>query len=152
MAGDLRGHDLDSWWQNRAAFRDDANLAIDQWRMAAANLSQASRGAKQAGDAAPWSETLASLNQAGQAILSGMQAATMQLTSLSGERGQVQTEFAAEQGAVDSDCRRRVQAANDRAMEQAHASAERAAKGKVMLRKLIAAVIFIAVLYVIVRY
>lgn len=115
MAGDVRGHDLNSWWQNRAAYRDDVSLAVDQWRVAAERFSHAGGGAQAAAPAALADETLPGLTQLGQSILLALQNAVGQLNGLEAERHQAQSDFTSEQTAIDSDCRQRVQAEREKA-------------------------------------
>src|ERR1700679_600754 len=68
MAGDVRGHDLGSWWRNRIAYRDDVRLSVDQWRMTSATFAHAAAGAPPAAVAAPPDEPFASVTQAGNAM------------------------------------------------------------------------------------
>jgi Fe2+ transport system protein B len=152
MAGDVRGHDLDSWWQNRAAYRDDVNVAVDQWRVSAEQFASAAGGAPAAASAVPPNETLQSLRQLGQSVLAALKNAVAQLNGLEAEHQRAHSDFAAEQTAIESECHQRVQAERERARGKAHDASMRYEKSKVVVRKFIATLIFLVVLYVLVRF
>jgi Fe2+ transport system protein B len=152
MAGDVRGHDLESWWQNRGRYRADVSDDARQWRTEAARLSSGSGGAKAGALAAPPDETIQSAMRSGDSLLMALTAARNQLQGLEGERQQAQSDFASEQSAIESGSRQRIQAERAQAHKNAQESAVRAEKSKVIVRKISATLIFLVVLYVIVQY
>jgi hypothetical protein len=152
MAGDVRGHDLDSWWRNRARYRVDVSEAASQWRTEAERLSRAAGGARGAPLAAQPNETIGSATQSGDSVLMALMTARTQLQVMEAERQQAQSDFASEQSAIESGSRQRVQAERAQAHKDAQESAVRAEKSKVIVRKTGAALIFLVVLYVIVQY
>jgi hypothetical protein len=152
MAGDVRGHDLGSWWRNRIAYRDDVRLLVDQWRMTSATFAHAAAGAPPAAVAAPPDEPFASVTQAGNAMIAAIQRAEQELGNLDVQRSAAQAEFNAAQAAVDTDCRKRVQAERQEANRSAQAMADRVDKGKVFARRLIAVAIFVVVAYLLLEF
>jgi hypothetical protein len=151
MAGDVRGHDLGSWWTNRARYREDASGGVHQWRAEAERLSRAAGGARATAVAGPPDETLDSLTRLGASVQAALADARSQLQALEGERQQAQYYFAAEQSAIESASAQRVRQEREAAHRDANASAVRAEKSKVLVRKSIAIVFALVVLYVIVR-
>jgi hypothetical protein len=152
MAGDVRGHDLNSWWENRAAYRDELAREMNQWLAASQTFAQAASGAKPAATAEPPGETLAQLTLAGDALTLALRAAAQQLPSVEGVRATAKAEFDKEKAAVESDCRSRVQAERNNAMKRARDAADRMEKSKVALRKGLAILIFIFVAFVLLKY
>lgn len=152
MAGDIRGHDLDSWWQNRAAYRLEVSRAADQWRSAAARYSKAAGGAKPAASAVPPNETLENLGRLGESTLASLENARYQLTALDGERQEAQSDFASEQAAIRDASRQRTLAERQAAQKKAYETKVQLEKSKTVLRKFGALAIFVIVLYAIVHY
>jgi hypothetical protein len=149
MAGPVRGDDLNSWWLNRATFRQDASKNVAQWQAAAARFSKAAEGARPSSAA---NVPVDSLVRQGDAVVASLQAARARITALDQEREQAQSGYAATKNAVDAACHRRVQQEREQAGAQAYKSAVQAEKAKTTVRKLASAAIFLAVLYVIVRF
>jgi hypothetical protein len=152
MAGDVRGHDLGSWWRNRIAYRDDIRLLVNQWQTTSATFANAAGGAQPAFVAAPPDEPFASVAQTGNAMIAAIQRAEQELGDLEAERSAAQAEFKAAQAAMDTDCRKRVQTERQEASRSAQATAERVEKGKVFVRRLVAAVIFVVVAYLLLEF
>ena len=151
MAGDIRGDDVESWWKNRLAYRDTVTTAADQWRKASAEFSRASNGAAAAaaGGSSPISSDAVEL---GQTLLATVNVVTQQLGKLDAERGEVRSNFSREETAIGAECRQRIQAEREKANQSARATAERIDKSKVLVRKVVATVIFVIILYVLVEY
>jgi hypothetical protein len=151
MAGDVRGHDLESWWKNRVAYRDDATTSADQWRMASEDFSHASGGAPAAVSKETGSAT-SNLIEFGQSLLIRLNALKQRFGVLDAERQQVRSNFSQEENAIGAECRKRVQAEREEAIRRARETAERLEKGKVLTRKVVATVIFVVIAYVLVEY
>jgi hypothetical protein len=152
MAGDVRGHDLDSWWQNRAAYRLEASRAADQWRAVAARYSKAAGGAKPAALTVAPNETLENLGRLGESTLASLENVRYQLTALDGERQEAQSDFAAEQVAIQDAGRQRTLAERKAAQNKAYETKVQLEKSKTVLRKFGALAIFAIVLYAIIHY
>jgi hypothetical protein len=150
--GDVRGHDLDSWWANRGRYRADVSAEAQQWRAEAERLSRVAGGVRVAALAAPPDEYIKSAIQSGDSVLMALTVATNQLQGLETERQQAQSDLVSEQSAIESGSRQRVLAERAQANRNAQDSAVRAEKSKVIVRKAAAVLIFLIVLYVIVQY
>jgi hypothetical protein len=151
MAGDIRGHDVESWWKNRVAYRDTITTAAIQWRMASENFSHASDGARAAAPGGS-NEIASDAVGLGQTLLVRVNVLKQQLGALDTERQEARFNFSREETAIGADCRQRVQAEREEATRSARAAAERLEKSKVLVRKAVAAVIFVIILYVLAEY
>lgn len=151
MAGDVRGRDLDSWWANRAAFRQEAAQAADQWRAAAARFAGAAGGIKATAVDLP-DETLSSLNRQGERTLEALSGAQSRFAALDRERQEARSAFAAEESAIRSEGAERVRTERRSAHEKAHRTAVQLEKSKTVVRKFGALLVGLLALYVIVRF
>lgn len=150
MAGDVRGHDLESWLKNRADYRDGIAAAAERLCAAADNFSYSAEDAQpepSPGPAAP-----SNLIEMGQSLQASLNLLNHQLGSLQALRQQAQSAFAREEAAIRGDCGRRVQAEREEAARKARETAERIGKSKVLVRRLAAAGILAAILYVLAYY
>jgi hypothetical protein len=152
MAGDVRGQDLNSWWQNRADYRQDVLQTVGQWRAAASSLSKAANGVTAPLQPAAPGETLESLARQADATLKSLQGMRNEFAGLSRERQQAQNEFATEQSAIMAESDRRAKAEQHEAVQRAHSAAVMRSKLMLFARKAGALVIFGMVLYVIAEF
>lgn len=149
MAGDVRGHDLESWLTNRATYREGVTAAVDRLRAASEGFLHASDGAQ------PVAESSAAVSnpvELGQGLLFTVNSLKQQLGRLEAERQQARSGFAREDAAIREECRRRGQTEREEAARRARETAERLGKGQVLAQKLAATVIFAIVLYVLAYY
>lgn len=152
MAGDVRGADLNSWWQNRAAFRSAASQEAEQWRAAAAQFGKAAGGVKATPQSEQPNETLDSAMHQGEAVLASLQNAQRRLAALEDQRQAAQSNFTSIQRSVQSRSEQRVHAERAAAQQREYASKVQQAKSKATLRKIGAVLIFLFVMALIIRY
>src|SRR5581483_1152817 len=100
MAGDIRGSDLNSWWHNRAAYRQEIERAVDQWHQASARLTKGADGGKPSAVAHPPNETLDQFVARGEEALGRMRAVKGELASVDKDRERAQAEFSGRQNAI----------------------------------------------------
>jgi hypothetical protein len=151
MAGDVRGRDLDSWWGNRAAFRQEAAQAANQWRAAAARFAGAAGGVKATAVDSP-DETLSSLNQQGERTLEALVSAHGRFAALDRERQEARSAFAAEESAIRTEGAERVRAERQAAHQKAHHTTVQLEKSKTVVRKFGAVLVALLALYAILRF
>src|SRR5579862_594775 len=105
MAGSTRGTDIKSWWENRAALRQEVQQSLEGLR-SVAQMMASTAGDVRASTAAPApGDTVRSLTEQADGVTAALAAATQQSArlkfELEGERAafeQVQQEVAAEAG------------------------------------------------------
>jgi hypothetical protein len=153
MGSELRGADLNLWWQNRAAKRKETSQLADKLRQTAARLSQAA-GAAHADPSAPpvLNETPESLTRLADEILANLQTVSAQQSGIDGARHRAAAELQAANGAVERAAQQRSLAEDQAAMVKAHQSQAQMQKSKQALCKLAAVAIFFIVMYVIAHY
>jgi Fe2+ transport system protein B len=150
MAGDVRGTDLDSWWQNRAAYRLDATQSAEQVRGAARGFGQAAGDTVAPRGTGRPKESIEHLLDSGQAAMLSLQKASQQLATLDGQRQQAQAECTAEQSSIQAATLQRVRAERQAAHERSQQTKVQLEKSKTALRKFAAIFLFLVVFYLII--
>jgi hypothetical protein len=153
MPSDTRGTDLNSWWSNRAEFRQHSVQGAARLRETGKRLRAAVPGAKRSEEYLFFeNETVESiLQQADKALaaLAKAQAQFPKLTaSLESEKGLYQSVTNQVHGAAQQAARARV----EKAARDDFQSRRNWLVKQQQTRKIVAAVIFVLVLYVLIQY
>ncbi len=150
MPGDTRGTDLVSWWRNRSAYRHDIAQTIARLRELQTRLSAAA-GSAQPATVAP-SDSLEQLTQRAGQLLADIEEARIELpkhtTSMEADRKSLQNLVAN----VRASASQRVRDEAETAGRNRHLAAQAALKRKQNIKKISAAGIALAVLFVLYQY
>jgi chromosome segregation ATPase len=152
MAGDVRGHDLDSWRRNRAAYRDEVIQAVKQWQAAANRYLSAAGKTPAAAQQAPAGENLESLTQAGEAAMASIQSLRNQNAALDLDREQAHSNYVWQQEAIQAACAKRVQGERQEAYRKAYQSKVQMEKGKGAFRKFASLAVLVVTLYLLIKF
>ena len=152
MAAEVRGSDLNSWWENRAAYRNKTIAEAEGWRAAGARFRRASENAQPGGVAISPGDSLAMVTSRGDAAIQSMQSTAAQISALAEERAGVEAEFASEEENIRQASAGRVHRERQEKHQQAYENSVRAAKAAVFVRKCCGLAVFGLTAYLLLRY
>jgi hypothetical protein len=152
MPGIPRGADLNSWWRNRAARRQEAAQLASQLRDAQSRFSRAAGNARPSAERPDPNESAADIIRLGDAAVAGMGSTQARLHELNGARQAEQATLASAHAAIQHAAKDRTRYERELAAQNSYESRKMWRQNKQNLRKLAAIAIALAVLFVLVRY
>jgi hypothetical protein len=152
MPGSTRGSDLNSWWQNRAARRQEIAQAVAPLRDAQSRLSRAAGTSRPASVTTTPTDSADDLVRQANATLSAFSSLSAQAPRLVEAAREEQSALDAVKAAVERSSGLRARGQAEEEANKAYQTRVAAAKAGLALRKVCALVIFLVVLGVLYKY
>jgi len=150
--GSTRGPDLNSWWQNRAARRQEINQVVTRLRDAQQRLSKAAAHVKFTVSLQPAIDLPDDILRQADATLTAIQSGNQQALQLAEAVKAEQATLAAAQEAVERSAQRNARNQAEEDARKANSASVAASKVNQGLRRICATGIFLGVLFVLFEY